>query len=508
MHATHRIRVQTHLPTTTPPLHPAERLLSFLLAAWLVFTPLAFGTMHVPSQLISAGLAGAAFLVSLFPRVIEQTDDCATQRAAPWRLLVRLPAFWLFTALAAYLLLQALNPAWNYRASSTSWWMEKKPHLGWLPSGIDAPFQGMNSWRRLLTWLPAFFIGCAVWLGVSRRSVLKRLLLLVVGLALLISTLGIAQKTSETNSIYWRYTFRDAEVFGSFVYRNHGTAYLLLAFVVSCALAIKIYLSGEKNGKRSTPAPVMVFFSVIIAVAIFLSLSRLSTILVSLCALLICLGSTGWLARRGLARMWIPVLLIVSMSICVTLCLTKIDLTRIQSRFLNLTNGSDYDSIGVRLYASEATRKLAFDNLIFGAGSGGFRYLSPRYLSEFPIVQQETHFDGIRSSTQRFVMNESHNDILQFFAELGIVGGAILLGIAACGFAATSLPRRIAHPLGYSALVAQCVLLVYSTMDFPLQNPAVLGLAVFFVTSSARWVDLEVSVRPAFQLPTFSTRSE
>lgn len=472
-------------------------MLALTLAAWLVFTPFAFGTMHVPYQLISAAIAGVAFLAALYPRVIElpemTTGSGAPRRAAPWLVLCRLPPFWMFLALAIYLVIQACNPAWSFKTAGNVWWMESRNHLTWLPAGIDAPFEGMNAWRRLLSWLPAFLISCAVWLGISRRVILKRLLLLVVGLALAVAILGVTQKATGTNSIYWRFPFRDAEVFGPFVYRNHGAAYLLVAFVITCALGMKMYLSGERHGERSTPAPLMVFFAIVIAGGVLLSFSRLGAILVSLCALLLLLGSTGWLARRTHARIWMPIFLVACMGACVAWCLTQIDLTRLQRRFASLTDGSDYHSIDVRIYASDATRHLAQDHWLLGAGSGAFRYLSPAYLTPYPLVVQETHYDNVQHTTRRFVMRESHNDILQFTAELGLVGGSLLFGIVAWGLAAVSIRRRIAHPMGYSALVALCALIVYSTMDFPLHNPAVLGLIAFFVTAAIRWADLESS---------------
>lgn len=95
------------------------------LSLHLSFLPWALGTMHVWSQSVSFALSLVAFVLALWPR--NYTADFSREghfRLLMWPRLVRFPLTWIGLALLGYVLIQALNPAWQfYRFSNGSWMM-------------------------------------------------------------------------------------------------------------------------------------------------------------------------------------------------------------------------------------------------------------------------------------------------------------------------------------------------------------------------------------------------
>ena len=61
----------------------------------------------------------------------------------------------------AYVIAQALNPAWRRTSTPQVTYPVKQDPLAWLPSGVDAPFERMNAWRMLCIWNGAWTLACA-----------------------------------------------------------------------------------------------------------------------------------------------------------------------------------------------------------------------------------------------------------------------------------------------------------------------------------------------------------
>ena len=150
-----------------------------LVIATLVFMPWAIGSMHVWSQVIAAGLALAAFVAAL------GTNPTASGHAR--RKLVRFPGFWAGLAVLGYVSIQALNPAWVYRANESYWWLEPVDAVVWLPSGMDTPFADFNQWRAIMVLAGVWSLVCAVWIGFRRRRPFQILAIALAANACLLS---------------------------------------------------------------------------------------------------------------------------------------------------------------------------------------------------------------------------------------------------------------------------------------------------------------------------------
>ncbi|CAN5196712.1 hypothetical protein BH09SUM1_BH09SUM1_07500 [soil metagenome] len=106
----------------------------------------------------------------------------------------------------------------------------------------------------------------------------------------------------------------------------------------------------------------------------------------------------------------------------------------------------------------------------FGHGAGNFTYVYPGTVSKILIANPDlSRYAGAWT-------NAAHNEVLQFWSELGIVGVALLVLLIALSMR-VSIQRLRAGPsfgtavilaAGMACLVAQCV---QSQMNFPLQLP-------------------------------------
>lgn len=469
------------------PIHPAEKALTATLAAWLLFLPWAFGTMHVWAQGISLALAGAALLPALFPRRIPDTLDISS----PVRVLLRLPLFWMGLALLGYVAIQALNPSWVWRQDDKAWWLERRAAIAWLPSGIDAPFDRMNAWRTAAIWAAPLLAASAAWIGLTRRRTVQFLLVLFVLSATAVALLGMIQKFSGTNQIFWVFTFK-AEIFGSFVYRNHGAAFLLLGIAGALGLGIRHYLHGELRGSRSTPAPVFAFLAAVLAAGIVVSTSRVGAVFGAILIMLLLGTFALQLRRTGLARRTLPIIAAIIVTGFGGWFLTQVDLERFFQRFEDLAGREGEASLHTRIVAAEMAREMFADHRWFGIGAGGYRHLEPAYTGRNPMLAREIGFHGNgRHHVERYWTHDAHNDHLQLLAELGVAGGLLVYGLLAGGLSALTAGTRRRHPVVYATTAGVLVIILLAVFDFPFLNPAILGSLVLLIPLACRWADLE-----------------
>lgn len=478
----------------TQAIHPAEKMVTILLALWTIFQPWAFGTMHAWSQSIALAFAALAFSASLYPRLI--VTDGEAFRIAPWRLLLRLPLFWLILAVFAYTSIQALNPAWAYRNSPTHWWLERQSAIPWLPHGIDAPFERGNGWRKIFIWASPFLAGCAIWLGVTRRRMAHALLVVFVVNAALASVYAIAQQAAGIRKIFWRFSYPDASgPFGSFVYKNHAAAYLLVALIAACGLGVAFYLRGAARGARSTPAPVLGFLAVTLGLGTVFSLSRLGAVLTGVAVILLAASFAFALRRRFPGGWWIPLTAGLILATGAGFTATQLGTSKIGSGLERLARGVGDDSLKVRVYSYHLTLDMLNDHPWLGIGAGGFRHLAPAYARPFPAVTQSNRFAGPLSwkSVRTYGINETHSEPLQFAAEFGAVGGALIAAAVAFMLAAITKAAGTLHPIALAGLVACLCIGIFSLLDFPLHNPAVVAGLVALGTLGCRLSEIESS---------------
>jgi hypothetical protein len=259
-----------------PGLHPQEKGVLLIVALHLVFLPWAFGTMHIWAQAFSLSLATLGLCVSLLPRTYtpEQAGGTETVVLVPWRRLKRFPLFWIGLALFLLMIVQSLNPAWRFTHDDTKWWMVGTSHVTWLPSSTDTPFGFFDLWRQFIFWTAAWMTICTIWIGVTRRKALQWIAYGLAANFLCVGAAAIAHKLDGTRKVLWLREFKGAEGFGSFVYHNHGAAYLALGVLLILALAAWHQVEARRKLARSSPGMVWLFAGLVMAAATGFSGSR------------------------------------------------------------------------------------------------------------------------------------------------------------------------------------------------------------------------------------------
>ncbi len=479
------------------PLHPAERALSGVLALWLLFLPWSLGTREIWAQWTSLGLAALAFVLALLPRRLAGYLHIAQ----PARVLARLPLFWMSIMLVAYVTIQALNPAWEWKSNDTYWWLEKRDYVKWLPHSVDAPMERMNPWRMLLIWSAPLLTVTAAWLGLTRRRSVQWLSVLVVLNAVAIAVLGMTQRLSGTEKIFWHYDFKH-EVFGSFVYRNHGAQFLLLGLGLALGLGIRHYLHGLARGARSTPASIFAFFAIAIAAGIVVSTSRLGVVFgAGLVVLVLGIFAVN-LCRAGLTQSVLPLVSAIVLVGFGIWFLSQVGMGRFFDRFQSLTKSEGEASLHIRISGAELGREMFWTQPLFGHGAGTYRHMEPSFTPNIPILPRLTRFYKGHHTVQHFRMRDAHNDHLQLLAEMGLIGCALIYGLLAGGLAALTSPLRRTHPVVYATLATALTILALAALDFPFVNAAILGTFALLFPLACRWADLERASKPVTDTPT------
>jgi O-antigen ligase len=477
----------------SPALHPFEAALLGLTTLHLCFLPWALGAMHPWTQIASAALSGAGFLLAALPRMGTRGPF-----AARWPItrLLRFPVFWAGMAMLGYIAVQGANPAWRFESNSESWWLEPLAHISWLPSGVDGPYSRSNPWRALTIFGSMWLLVCSIWAGFLRRQSYRSLLTFLVGNATLLAVLGVLQELIVTKRIFWAYRPSSSSFIASFIYRNHAGCYFNLMTALAVGLCWWHYRRAQRGRRDSTGYAVcLAFASMFLGVMVIFSYSRTSI------GLLLTFGATvavailaGLLRHRRAPRErrdFIPALFAITGLLCV--CLVTLRSEEVWKRFAEIVTDPSA-SVHNRLMAREAAINMFRDRSVFGWGAGCFRYGFPLYAQKYP----EIYFSPNKGL---LYWEHAHDDLLEFPIEFGIVGLSPLLIIF--GHLSWQLIRRRFWVNEISlCIVVGCVLaIVHSCVDFVFQNPAVLLTWAVLLFSALRWAELDQSEGRRTPLP-------
>ncbi|MES2692702.1 MAG: O-antigen ligase family protein, partial [Verrucomicrobiota bacterium] len=473
-------------------LHPLETSLLIIAGALLCFMPWALGTMHVWSQFISLGLAAAAFTVAIINR--RYTGDLAPRgdfRLVMWPKLIRFPLFWLGLLLLAYILVQALNPAWVYMSDGKYRWIEPVAHLSWLPSGMETPFADMNAWRVLVIYSTAWLFACALWVGVTRRATVQWLFTVVAANGALLALIGILQKVTGAKYILWSLEKANtgSYFFATIIYKNHAGAYFNLVLMLCVALLYWHFSRAERRMERASPAPVFAFASVVLGLGVLLTNSRGAILLLMLFTLI---AFIGFIVRctlyRGEGRSpWTIVVLCAIFALFIGLGSYFLNTGKAFDRISKLiSDGREDSSVMTRTFAREATLDMARDNLVTGWGAGSFRHYFPVYQRHYPEI-----YDVPWNKDAKLRWEYTHNDYVQLLAELGLIGAAIIAAMLGCGVRHLVRHRVWQRPHLMFVLLALVITAMHAWVDFQFHNPAILILWCASAALVGRWAELE-----------------
>ena len=449
-------------------LHPLEKILLSLVLAQLVFLPWALGGMRWWAQLTSLVLALVTFAVALMPRTYTAEFTTGPDfRMLPLPRLLKFPVFWCGLLLLGYIVVQALNPGWIYIERDRLWWMEMLPRIDWLPSGTANPFVLGGPWRMLVIYGAAWLLVCSIWIGLTRRRSLQLLLTGLAANGFALALFALVQRLTSNGKIYWSIPSANASFFGSFIYKNHAGAYLLLILIVATALAAWHYLRGLRRMEKSSPSALFVFFAVLLATNIVVSYARGATL--AMAAFVLAAGLAflvfQWRQPSDLRRPLVSIALIAALGGFGYVGFSALSAEKALDRMQRLFEDENA-SVRSRQIASRATWEMLQDNWQWGTGAGSFRFL-------FPIYQQK-HPEIFQQGKRRLFWDHAHNDLLQIPVELGLPGVALIVIAGLFWFLRLIKTCFWENPLAVLLVTGLLIVLAHAWTDFLFYNPAIL----------------------------------
>ena len=451
-------------------IHPLEGACLWIVSLHLILLPWALGAMYWWTQALSLGLAVLGFALALYPR--EYTSDYtegAAFRLLSYPKLLRFPIFWAGLALFLYIFVGGLNPAWSYVQGDKGWWMVAVDHIPWLPSGVRVPFfsGGGGPWRALIVYLSGWLVVCTVWIGFTRRRTVQLFLMVLAGNGVALAIFGIAQRLLHAPKIFWFFPSPNESFFSSFIYKNHAGAYLVLALVLSTGLAAWYYLRGLRRMEKSNPAGLFVFFAAAVAMSIVVSFARGATI-TAILFLAIAVAAFVVFQIRNPDLLKKPLVIGIMLIGFVFFARVGYQALSLGEAWTNMSRliKSHETSVESRQLATQATWEMVQANPWGGYGAGSFRYVFPLYQQHYPQLLGDR---GVR-----LYWTHAHNDLLEFPAEFGICGMAIL--VFGAGYWALRLLRNFfwENPLALLVSIGLLLLVAHGWTDFIFHNPAVL----------------------------------
>ena len=406
--------------------------LILILAAW------DYGGVEAPVFWIIGGLSVAAVTLAL---AWGRRLDESTPRARLWDWRWGGPLL----ALLGYMAVQALNA--SHACSPADAGLTPRPHLRWLPSSVDARTTGLAMIRLAAYGAVFWLVGATVADRRGRRVFLY--LLVAAGFAM--AVLALAQRMGPKNFAIYPLT-------GRFVGENNYAAYANLLFPVALALGRREQVRARERGAGSHPG-YLLYLAAGTLVASVIASTSITGIAVCLGTLLLWVAIECRRAHASLRGMLAAVALLGATA--------AVALTALGPRALS-ANAAVGQLPTWRAQAESragvygATLRMFRDRWGFGIGAGtfalGFPYYQPRDVGGF--------------------YRYAHQDYLQYLAELGLAGSALLAATAA-GVVGRIRPAAVWNSTTRRGVaVALFGVAGHALMDFPLHIPAIALLAV------------------------------
>jgi O-antigen ligase len=258
------------------------------------------------------------------------------------------------------------------------------------------------------------------------------------------------------------YFLGPGEARGSWANRNHFANYQAMCLPFPVAVAISRWRQGAQ-GKAGTRWIVLIWLAfcvaVVLVIAITQSLSRMGFTVALLSLSVFTALSVAGKTSQWRSSIQSRVLAVASSLMIVTLAAVVIAPPELVLRF-GKVEFSDGIRTEDRLLLWKESRALISAYPAFGTGLGGYESAFLKYKVTFPLVRDAY----------------AHNDYLQYLIELGAVGFSIaMISAAAILFESLRLFRRGRgqdRVIGAACCGAFAAILLHSTVDFSLYNPA------------------------------------
>ena len=422
----------------------ANKLAFFLIGVIVVFTTIAYGTVHQP-------ILAVFYLLVAVTTILWAIDGFLTGAVR----FNRDPIQYALLAAGIYGFIQVI------------------------PFGRVAEIAGVSSIPRTISldpfatqvsaihYIALFFLLSVMLVLLDSASRIRKLAVVITVFGFAYSFFAILQSVLSPLKIYGIY--EALAPFGSFVNRHNYAAYMEMALAVPLGLIFTGAITKDKRLLYITAIALM-------GVSLLLSGSRGGLIAFLAEVIFLVLLTTGTKSRSNLAfKLALAVLLFVAVVGGAIFVGGETSLTRVAETAAtgDLTTG--------RSNIWQVTLGVIKGNLPFGAGFGAFGVAY-------------TPYDAM-SGLER--VEQAHNDYLQVLADAGVVGlliGAFLLfRIFVLGRASVSIRNTYRRGIAFGALAGIFAILVHSLFDFVLHTTAVsvmfLMLISLLIASRSSYAD-------------------
>ena len=386
--------------------------------------------------------------------------------------LLRFPVFWLSVAFLSYICIQGLNPAWVQIFGENGWHVEEVEAVSWLPTSVDARYDPMNAFRVLSCFAAAFSLVCGLWVGVRRRSSAVLLLWTLVLSGVCMAIVAMLQKFTGTDLVLWTVKSPNAQFWGTFFYRNHGGAYLILMIIACSALYFYHFNRAERRGQSGGPHLLLFVFVAVLMTSLGLALSRGGILFGGLMTGCFFIAAAGrWLFSTSIRNSILLTLVVGSLlGAGGYMAFQYVDVQDIERRFGDIEKTIETADQDSRMICTKVTWKMAQEELWFGWGAGSWRYIFPMYQKSYPKIFY-IRYHPSRGWMGRKIYHYAHNDVVQFLCEYGIVGCSFLLLIF--GYWVWCLLFRAAGNTMSAVMLLIGLVMVFghAFADFILQSP-------------------------------------
>ena len=401
-----------------------------------------------------------------------------------------------FLILNGLVLLSTFNPSFQEFSFYETTSLRPTDHNPNLPSTARPGFTLRELWIYDGFYLAAFNL----FLAVRHRPVLRRIATVAAINAAVLAVFGTIQKFAATDIFFGLEKAPNHTFFASFLYHNHWGAFGVLTAALGVGLAARSLSADHHRDIWHSPVFAALLPILLITVSVPLSSSRSSTLLV----LALGMATGAYLIRfllqrtrhRPMAR-WGGITAVVLVGLVIlggayglarpvieTRVKQTIDQLKRQNHYaFRESDQVYYGDSRMKLY--EDTIRMARDKPWFGWGFGSYGAVFMRYNS------QSTSMEG-----RSFFFNDAHSDWLEAWAELGIAGGACLLGMFIFPLREAG-SRLFRESISGFWILGAGMIAVYALIEFPFANPAV---ALTF------WCTLFLACRHASLVAESSTR--
>ncbi|MBC8347948.1 MAG: O-antigen ligase family protein [Verrucomicrobia bacterium] len=376
----------------------------------------------------------------------------------------------------------------------------KRTYTAWLPSCVTAD---ASIWKRCYPIAILALQAIILWRFMESRRLIRKLLLMIVLNGALLAIAGTFQKLSyvpgdRVKEIWGLWDAPEPRYFfSSFTYKNHWSAFALLCLGGALSLAWREISRKGILAWREPKAGVCLVAALFFGITIPLSGSRSGTFLLIIFLILLALV-LGWSVTR-----YFDTFIKRCAAFGGTVFACSLTLGILVWFGFNLDRETKSEAIGntlqqwenyqkgsppMRYYLWKDTFEMFLDKPVFGHGLGSFRALHPLYQSAEYKKEREY---GLASAHRKLkpLTEHSHNDWLQYLAEIGVVGVVLLLLVPTLGIWQNR--KSVFSTAPDWALVGCILFAIYSFVDFPTRTPACLLLLSLTLSLALKHASLE-----------------